>query len=97
MYIKFGLVIIAATTLSACAITPEQFESAPVLADSPAGPVTCQIYTHEQVTWDRSINRPASLSVATADSLCRQEGARIMKGGAPNYAPTATAPAAPAL
>lgn len=99
MYIKVALVAAAVATLSACAITPEQYETTPVLAQSPAGPVTCQIYTHEQVTWDRSINRPGSMSVTTADNLCRQEGARIMKGGAPNYAPTvaAAAAAAPAL
>ena len=97
MYLRFVLVAAAVATLSACAITPEQYETTPVLAESPAGPVTCQIYTHEQVTWDRSINRPNSMSVTTADSLCRQEGHRIMQGGAPNYVPTVDAVAAPAL
>lgn len=97
MYIRFALVAAAVATLSACAITPQQYETTPVLAQSPAGPVTCQIYTHEQVTWDRSINRPGSMSVTTADNLCRQEGYRIMKGGTPNYAPTVAAAAAPAL
>lgn len=96
MYIRLTLAAAAVAMLSACAITPEQYESTPVLADSPAGPVTCQIYTHEQVTWDRSINRPANMSVTTADNLCRQEGARIMKGGTPSYLPTAAAAAAPA-
>lgn len=90
MFKKITLIGVALTALSACAITPEQFESAPVLAQSPAGPVTCQIYTHEQVTWDRSIGRPGSVSVAAADELCRQEGHRIMQGGTPNYAPTTT-------
>ena len=95
MYAKFALAAATVATLSACNITPEQYETQPVLAASPAGPVTCQIYTHEQVTWDRSINRPNSMSVTTADNLCRQEGHRIMKGGTPNYAPTV--PATPAL
>ncbi|TKW65278.1 MAG: hypothetical protein DI616_15160 [Paracoccus denitrificans] len=93
MFTRFILAAASVAALSACAITPQQYESTPVLAQSPVGPVTCQIYTHEQVTWDRSINRPASMSVTTADNLCRQEGARIMQGGAPNYAPTAAAPA----
>ena len=90
MYVKLAVIGAAVAVLSACAITPEQFESTPVIAQSPAGPVTCQIYTHEQVTWDRSINRPGSMSVATADNLCRQEGQRIMQGGAPDYASTTT-------
>lgn len=77
-------------TLGACAITPQQYETTPVIVDSAAGPVTCQLYTLEQVTWDRSINRPGSMSVATADNLCRQEGLRVMQGGTPNYATVST-------
>lgn len=88
MNTKFVAAAAAALVLSACAITPEQYETPPILADSPMGPVTCQIYTHEQVTWDRSINRPGAMDVKTADNLCRAEGDRIMKGGTPNYAPT---------
>lgn len=95
MYVKFALAAAAAVTVSACAMTPEQYETTPVIAQSPAGPVVCQIYTHEQVTWDRSINRPNAIDVATADNLCRAEGKRIMEGGAPNYVPTVEATAAP--
>lgn len=90
MFAKLIVITAAAAALSACAITPEQYETTPVIAQSPAGPVTCQIYTHEQVTWDRSINRPGSMSVAAADNLCRQEGQRIMQGGPPNYASATT-------
>ncbi len=97
MYTRIALVATAAAALSACAITPKDYETPPVIAQSPQGPVTCQIYTKEQVTWDRSINRPSTMDVETADALCRQEGYRIMKGGEPNYAPTVEAPAADAL
>jgi len=89
MYVKITLAACAVAALSACNITPENYESAPVLAQSPMGPVTCQIYTREQVTWDRSINRPAAMDVRTADNICRMEGKRIMEGGTPNYAPVA--------
>ncbi|MFV0410595.1 MAG: hypothetical protein ACK5LJ_13170 [Paracoccus sp. (in: a-proteobacteria)] len=93
MYLKAAIAITAITTLTACTnmISPKDFESTPVLADSPMGPVTCQIYTREQVTWDRSIGRPANMDVNTADNLCRAEGQRIMNGGTPNYAPTISA------
>lgn len=55
------------------------------------GPVVCQIYTHSQVTWDRSITRPENMGVETADNLCRAEGTRIMQGGTPKLAPTTAA------
>ncbi|MFD1794753.1 hypothetical protein FQV27_06280 [Paracoccus aurantiacus] len=82
---------LALATLSGCAMTPQQYETTPVLVQSAMGQVTCQLYTLEQVTWDRAINRPAAMSVATADNLCRAEGQRVMQGGTPNYAPTVAA------
>lgn len=88
MYTKIAFAAVAIATLSACSISPKDYETTPVIAQSPLGPVTCQIYTHEQVTWDRSINRPAGLDVVSADNTCRLEGRRIMEGGTPNYAPT---------
>ncbi|NHF74375.1 hypothetical protein [Paracoccus xiamenensis] len=94
MYIKLTLAIAAVATLSACSLNPKDYESAPILADSAMGPVTCQIYTEGQVTWDRSINRPDGMSVETADNLCRAEGKRIMDGGEPQYAPTTAAASA---
>ncbi|HMQ40079.1 MAG TPA: hypothetical protein PKC09_02285 [Paracoccus sp. (in: a-proteobacteria)] len=88
MFKKMALVVAAVATLSACAITPKDYETTPVIAQSPLGPVICQIYTHEQVTWDRSIRRPEKMDTETADNLCRQEGQRILDGGEPNYVPT---------
>ena len=91
MFFKACLAVAAVATLSACNITPQDYETPPVLAESAMGPVTCQIYTHEQVTWDRSITRPEKMDTKTADNLCRAEGKRIMEGGAPNYVPTVEA------
>lgn len=84
------LLIIAVAALSACSLNPKDYETTPVIADSAMGPVICQIYTHEQVTWDRSINRPGQMGVETADNLCRAEGQRIMQGGEPKYVPVVT-------
>lgn len=80
MFAKAAAFVVAGLTLTACAITPEDYETDPVLLQTAAGPVTCQLYTARQVTWDRSINRPASMSVETADALCRQEGYAEMRG-----------------
>ena len=97
MFTRTALGLAAAAAVSACVMTPEQYETTPIIAQSPMGPVVCQIYTHQQVTWDRAINRPEKMSVTTADNLCRQEGRRIMQGGAPNYVPTVDTAAPPAL
>ena len=90
MFFKACLAVAAVATLSACNITPQDYETPPVLAESAMGPVICQIYTHEQVTWDRSIDRPDKMGVETADNLCRAEGQRIMQGGEPKYVPVVT-------
>ncbi len=94
MSAKAPLLIIAVAALSACSLNPKDYETTPVIADSAMGPVICQIYTHEQVTWDRSIDRPEKMGVETADNLCRAEGTRIMQGGTPKYVPVVAAPAA---
>lgn len=95
MYFKAASALAAVAVLSACAISPKDYESTPVIAQSPMGPVVCQIYTVGQVTWDRSIKRPEKMDADTADNLCRAEGKRIMEGGEPNYAPTVNTAAAP--
>ncbi|WBU54144.1 hypothetical protein [Paracoccus sp. SCSIO 75233] len=97
MYVRALAAVIAFGTLSACAISPKDFESQPVLVDTAMGPVICQLYTPEQVTWDRSIGRPNAMDVATADTICRNEGKRIIQGGEPVYAPTTTDAAATEL
>ncbi len=65
--------------LSACA-TPENYETTPVVVETAQGAVTCQLYTKNLTTWDRSINRPATMSVKDADAACLAEGQRQKKG-----------------
>ncbi len=66
----FSLIAVAA--LAAC--TPRNFESPPVMVDTPQGPVTCQLYTSGLTDWDRATNSPAGMSVAEADAYCEREG-----------------------
>ncbi|MDC0656681.1 hypothetical protein N6L27_01560 [Leisingera sp. SS27] len=61
--------------LTGC-VSPEQFETAPVQLRTSKGIVTCQLYTKERVLWDRSIDRPASMTVQEADDICKREGYR---------------------
>ena len=65
----------AALLLAACG-SPEVYESEPVQVDTPAGVVTCQLYTRNLVLWDRAIDRPETMSVSTADAICVNEGNR---------------------
>ena len=39
--------------LTACVPTPEDLETTPVQVQTPQGVVTCQLYRHNRVTWDR--------------------------------------------
>lgn len=76
---KALLLLAAAACLTACA--PSQFETEPVEVETPAGTVTCQLYTRGMVDWDRAIARPESMSVAAADAICRQRGVELQRGG----------------
>lgn len=68
---------IAAVLLSGvAACSPQRFESEPVTLDTPQGPVVCQLYTKSMLDWDRSVSRPATMSVEAADRLCEDEGRR---------------------
>lgn len=55
--------------------------SAPVTLETDQGPVTCQLYTEDQVTWDQATAHPQTMTKATADELCRQEGFRRLAQG----------------
>ncbi len=67
-------------SLAACIPSPEDLETTPVKVQTPQGEVTCQLYRHDRVTWDRAINFPADkMSVPDADAYCRQEGQRRLK------------------
>jgi hypothetical protein len=66
--------------LTACIPSPEDLETTPVQVNTPQGVVTCQLYRHDRVTWDRAIDFPATkMSVKQADAYCRQEGQRRLK------------------
>jgi hypothetical protein len=71
-----ALLLLAAPFLAACIPSPASFETEPVVINSTAGPITCQLYTAELVAWDRSIDRPDAMPVAEADAICQAEGRR---------------------
>ena len=69
--------IAAALTVFLCGcISPEDYETAPVEVSTAQGIVTCQLYKHDRVIWDRAIHRPETMSVAAADAVCVAEGKR---------------------
>ncbi|GLK65177.1 hypothetical protein F8A10_20140 (plasmid) [Paracoccus kondratievae] len=75
------LPVLALGLLAACSIDPKDYETAPVTVQTASGPVTCQLYTRSLVTWDRSIDRPANMTVAAADQICLSEGQRQKAAG----------------
>ncbi len=70
----FMLPVVA--TLSGC-FEPTKYESDPVDVQTSKGIVTCQLYTTQMVIWDRSIDRPANMSVREADEYCRRAGTEV--------------------
>ncbi|MCU0907875.1 MAG: hypothetical protein MUF73_10595 [Rhodobacteraceae bacterium] len=87
--------LLAALLLAACAPNPAMFETAPVVINATAGPVTCQLYTTDLVVWDRSIDRPPTMPVAEADAICQAAGMRQAEQAALARAAAAAAPADP--
>lgn len=82
MKVKLGLQLVGmAAFLMGC--SPRALETRPVVVDTEMGPVTCQLYTLEEVYWDRAIERPENMDVDAADDVCRAEGWRILRGGYP--------------
>lgn len=74
--VKIGALLVATAFISACAQDPRDYETTPVEVKTKQGTVVCQLYTRERVLWDRAIDRPESMSVRTADDVCRAEGVR---------------------
>ena len=77
---KWGALLGASALVAGCVQGPEQFETTPVKVETPKGVVTCQLYMKNIVSWDRSIDRPSTMSVAEADEICKAEGARHKEG-----------------
>ena len=76
MLTKFAFCLLPAVVLlGACTIDPKNYETTPVTVDSAKGPVTCQLYTKEMLTWDRAIGHSGSMSVEEADAICKAKGA----------------------
>lgn len=69
----FALPVLA---MAGCVASPKDYETTPVKVETDQGTVTCQLYTDDLVVWDRAIDRPASMSVKAADSVCLAEGER---------------------
>lgn len=57
------------------------FESPPVQVSTPAGVVTCQLYTEDTVLWDRAIDVPPGMSIQAGDEICVEEGRRRAAAG----------------
>ena len=60
---RLGFAAVVVLLLGGCVGGPTQYETTPVNVQTAQGVVVCQLYTRERVIWDRSINRPASMSV----------------------------------
>jgi hypothetical protein len=59
--------------VSGC-VDPKAFESDPVKVKTNKGVVTCQLYTKDEVLWDRAVDFPKSMTVLAADKVCVAEG-----------------------
>ena len=77
---KPALMLVGAIALAGCT-SPAYFETEPVQVQTAQGVVTCQLYTKDVLDWDRSINRPATMSVEYADQVCKAEGAARKENG----------------
>ncbi len=71
---------LASTVLLSGCLDKKSFETEPVQVSTAQGVVTCQLYTHEKVLWDRAIAAPAGMSIETADKICFDEGKRVKAG-----------------
>ncbi len=77
----FMLGVVSSFAVAGCVQSPAAYETTPVKLKTPKGVVTCQLYSKEQVIWDRSIDRPNSMSVKEADDICLAEGLRLKNEG----------------
>lgn len=71
----------AALALTGCVggLDPRKYETPPVEVATEAGVVTCQLYTLDQVLWDRAIDIPAGMTIADGDRICKAEGLRLLE------------------
>ncbi|MEM7076440.1 MAG: hypothetical protein AAGA28_09915 [Pseudomonadota bacterium] len=72
-----AILAVAAIGLTGC-INPQRYETVPVQVQTAQGLVTCQLYTRNTVAWDRAIDIPPGMNIATGDQVCRAEGERLI-------------------
>ncbi|WP_284163780.1 hypothetical protein [Frigidibacter sp. SD6-1] len=72
---KLFMGFLGVAVLSAC-VSPADYETTPVTVNSPKGPVVCQLYTKQQVLWDRAVSVPTGMTVKEGDQICIAEGQR---------------------
>ena len=70
------LILLAPLALAACIADPNASESPVIPVDTPAGQVTCQLYTARIVLYDHAVTRPQGMTDAVANQYCRDEGLR---------------------
>ncbi|TRD13739.1 hypothetical protein [Palleronia caenipelagi] len=71
---KIFAALAVATAVAGC--SQANFESEPVVVPTEKGPVTCQLYGHNQVVWDEAILKPDTISDNKAHEICINEGTR---------------------
>ncbi|WP_209021262.1 hypothetical protein [Paracoccus ravus] len=76
----YRLLAASLLAVSACSSDPADYATPTISVSTPSGPVTCQLYRHDMVLWDRALSRPATLSDDEANQVCRTEGYRIRHG-----------------
>ena len=78
MMLKTTLVLVTTLAAAACG-SPVAYETEPVVRNTVAGPITCQLYDRGIVWLDRATDRPKSMSSAEADDFCRQVGRTLQE------------------
>lgn len=70
------LAAVLSSAIGACAPIDAGMETIPVDVESDQGKVTCQLYNHDIVMWDRAIAFPQGMTAEAAREVCLDEGLR---------------------
>lgn len=69
-----SLLALSAVTMMAGCVNPSYYETPPITVQTSSGPVTCQLYTDTNTSWDRAIAAPSGMSIQDANAICLAEG-----------------------